>query len=466
MESGRITHINHKPLKKKGKTMTTENSDIFKAQDPQTWRRDKPGLGVWEHRGKVAVVGLGHSVVDRRWDEVNLDTSLGAYSILACQKAMDDAGVTKEQVDGILICQETVAGAVGGVASNWAPRPYFDAPYDSEWGITRVKASWLIQTMGFPNIKYAPDCNLMPGEMMGQAVQAVGDGLCTTCLVIYPSGNLSGRYRRGGDNAKDTAEGGRQWTVPWGNHGGNDFVNVFPLQQYCYKYNSDPDKIAPFVVNQHKNGRMTSWGFYSNNEQYIINSEDYLASRYILRPLRLWDCDRPVNASAAWLVTTAERAQDMKQNPVYVLNHAEPVYPPRSTQPVLDDLEAATEIAAEIVLEGSGLGRDEVDIFNPYDGYSYMTQFWLEAFRWHGVKRGEAHDFYQGDISVHGPHPFNSSGGNLGCGRTRTAHCTDSIEQLRGTAGERQVKVRADTAIWGIAPPLGGGWLTFSKTPN
>ena len=56
------------------------------------WKRDKPGLGVWEHRGKVAVVGLGHSVVDRRWDEVNLDTSLGAYSILACQKAMDDAG--------------------------------------------------------------------------------------------------------------------------------------------------------------------------------------------------------------------------------------------------------------------------------------------------------------------------------------------------------------------------------------
>ena len=129
-------------------------------------------------------------------------------------------------------------------------------------------------------------------------------------------------------------------------------------------------------------------------------------------------------------------------------------------------MESATEIAAEIVLEGSGLGRDEVDIFNPYDGYSYMTQFWLEAFRWHGVKRGEAHDFYQGDISVHGSHPFNSGGGNLGCGRTRTAHCTDSIEQLRGTAGERQVKIKAETAIWGIAPPLGGGWLTFGKTPN
>jgi hypothetical protein len=35
----------------------------------------------------------------------------------------------------------------------------------------------------------------------------------------------------------------------------------------------------------------------------------------------LWDCDRPVNASAAYLFTTAERARDMRQSPVYVLNH-------------------------------------------------------------------------------------------------------------------------------------------------
>src|SRR5437879_5549774 len=51
------------------------------------WRRDKDGLGVWEHRGKVAVAGVGHSPVDRRWDGVSMDKTLGAYSILACRKA-------------------------------------------------------------------------------------------------------------------------------------------------------------------------------------------------------------------------------------------------------------------------------------------------------------------------------------------------------------------------------------------
>jgi hypothetical protein len=67
--------------------------------------------------------------------------------------------------------------------------------------------------------------------------------------------------------------------------------------------------------------------------------------------------------------------------------------------------------------------------------------------QWHGVKKGEAHDFYAGDISVEGPHPLLSSGGNNGTGRLRTALFTDCIEQLRGTAGKRRVKVRADTAF-------------------
>ena len=126
-------------------------------QSTYSWRRDKDGLGVWEHRGKVAVAGYGHSPVDRRWDGTSMDKTLGAYSILACQKAMDDAGVTPDQIDGVICCQSHIAGASGGSASQWAPRPYFDPPYDSEWGLTLVNAEWLIKQMHLPNVKYAPD---------------------------------------------------------------------------------------------------------------------------------------------------------------------------------------------------------------------------------------------------------------------------------------------------------------------
>ena len=80
-----------------------------------------------------------------------------------------------------------------------------------------------------------------------------------------------------------------------------------------------------------------------------------------------------------------------------------------------------------------------------------MAQFFLEAFQWHGVKCGDAFAFYAGDIRVEGPHPFSSSGGNLGNGRTRTAMYTDTIEQLRATAGARQVRV-AQRLRWRHSP--------------
>ena len=436
------------------------------AQNQYSWRRDREGLGVWEHRGQVAVAGFGHSPVDRRWDGTSMDQTLGAYSILACQRAMDDAGVTAEEIDGVRCCQSHRAGGSGGAASTWAARPYFDPPYDSEWGLTLVNAEWLIKQMGLPNVKYAPDNVPAIGEMLGLAAQSVADGRCTTCLVIYPTGNLEGRYRRGGENAEDYAKGGRQWTVPWGNHGGNDFINAFPHAQYCIKYGGTHDDLAPFVVNQNRNGLLTPWGYNATHGVEQLTVEDYVTSRHILKPLRLWDCDRPVNASGAYLFTTAERARDMKQTPVYILNHNQHSARQRSTQASLDELEAETDRLARMMFEGSGLGPQDVDIFNPYDGYSTMTQFWLEAFQWHGVKRGEAFDFYAGDIRVEGPHPFSSSGGNLGTGRLRTAMWTDSIEQLRGTAGARQVTVRAEVAVGGFGPPLGGGWMMFGKYPG
>ncbi len=86
-------------------------------QNQYQWRRDKDGLGVWDHRGKVAVAGYGHSPVDRRWDENSMDQSLGAYTILACKLAMEDAGVTPDQIDGIICCDSHIAGGSGGTAN-------------------------------------------------------------------------------------------------------------------------------------------------------------------------------------------------------------------------------------------------------------------------------------------------------------------------------------------------------------
>ena len=82
------------------------------------------------------------------------------------------------------------------------------------------------------------------------------------------------------------------------------------------------------------------------------------------------------------------------------------------------------------------------------------------------MKRGDAFDFYAGDIRVEGPHPFNSSGGNLGNGRTRTAMYTDLVEQLREIAGPRQVQLRHDTGACGQVTPGGNGHIFLGVHPN
>jgi acetyl-CoA acetyltransferase len=422
-------------------------------QSQTGWQRNREGLGIWEHRGKVAVAGFGHSPVERRWDE-NLEHSLGAYSILAAQRAMEEAGISPDEIDGV------VSGP-GPLGANWAPRPFFDPPYDSEDGLTKVTAEWLARGLGLKNVKYLNSWPGQIGVLWGLAAQAVGDGLCNNCLMLYPVGNLAGRYQH---NPQTHARGAGQWTNPWGWWGMTSWAYSF--DQYCRRYGSNHDRMAPLVVNLRRNGLMIPWGYYTTHDPTPFTTEDYLNARWVCKPMGLFDCDLPVQAASCYLITSAERARDLKQPPVYILNHAQAQHRVRSMIETVEETEAWTSRMARMIYEGSGLSASDVDIFNPYDGFALFTQYWLEAFGWHRVKKGEAHDFYAGDISVEGPHPFMSSGGNLGSGRTRAAIFTDCIEQLRGTAGPRQVKVRAETAVAGCVLPAGNGHVAFGKHPD
>ena len=423
---------------------------------PPSIYRTKEGLGVWEHRGKVAAVGIGHSPADRRWDE-RLETSVGAYAKIAVQKALDDAGVSPDDVDGVVCVPQ-------GLGDVWAPRPYFDPPYDSEDGLSGVSADWLIKNMGLKNVKIAYHAAGCISAAMCVGAQIVGDGLAHTVLVVRATGNMPGRYHQGGANAADTISGPAQWWNPWG------WTLIpqiaFGFDQYCRKYGSNHDRMAPFVVNLRRNGLMMPEGYYAQNRPEPFTMEDYVASRWICKPMNINDCDLPIQAAVSYLLTTAERARDMKQPPAYILNHCTIRPKVRSNMETLDETEAFTDSIARMIYEGSGLTPSELDVINPYDGFTLFTQYYLEALQWHGVKRGEAHDFYAGDISVEGPHPFMPSGGNNGNGRSRWWHWTDSIQQLQGRAGERQVRIRAETSLAGGPTPYIGDWMVFGKSPD
>jgi acetyl-CoA acetyltransferase len=431
------------------------------------WQRNKVGLGVWEHRAKVAIAGYGYSDLDRRWDGVSMDRTLGAFQVDAMQKAIADAGLTADDIDGIQICPEA-AGDTWRQEDRGLNRPYFDPPYDSEDGLSITTAEWLIAEFarrGTPlkNLKYIDGKAPYIGPAMGKAAQAVGEGLAKNLLMTYNMGNVEGRYHL---EEGIYSPGGRQWSAPWGWMTSAMMQHAFVFLQYCTKYGGSRDNLAPFVVNQRRNGLMTPWGFYAKHEPYQITVEDYLESRPVAWPNCILDSDRPVQHAAAFLFTTADAAKDMKQKPIYVLSHAQMNRPNRSTMGTIEDHEKATDDLVKILYDGAGVTAKDLDVFNPYDGFATFTQTYLEAFGWHGVKRGEAFDFYKEDIRVEGPHPFNPSGGNLGNGRTRTAMYTDCIEQLRGIAGVRQINLKAETAACGMVTPTGNGHIYLSTVPD
>ena len=115
---------------------------------PASLYRTAEGLGLWEHRGKVAAVGVGHSPTARRWDGTP-ETCVGAWSILALRRAIADAGVSPDQIDGLVLDPVTTTGAYW---PEGAPVPMdvvnaFQPTSDPLDGIAKLSAEWILEAI-------------------------------------------------------------------------------------------------------------------------------------------------------------------------------------------------------------------------------------------------------------------------------------------------------------------------------
>ena len=225
--------------------------------------------------------------------------------------------------------------------------------------------------------------------------------------------------------------------------------------------------MAPFVVQERANGLNFPEGFWAQHRPEPLTIEDYLAARWIAKPANLYDNDIPIMATAAYIFTTAERAADHKQKPVYILGHASSRTNAKSLTPSLQEVEDDTFFTGNKIYEGAGIGPDDLSFENMYDGFTLFHQFHLEGLRYRGVQNGEALDFYGTDISNSGPNPTSPSGGNAGSGRTRFWMHTDCIQQIQGRAGDRAITgVKPEIGVSGGPMPMGGDFIVWSATPN
>jgi len=388
---------------------------------------------------KVAIVGTGFSRITRR-----ADVSLGQLAVESAERAAADAGLTLDDIDGV---------------SNYPqPSGIGVPPVD---GVGIVTVNYMVKTAPLRNLRWSS--SITQGTIsaaLTQAVHAVAAGACNYALVYRAMHAPKGQF--GIANVR-MATDENQFVAPYG------FGNIVMMwaqiySRYMAKYGHTREKHATFIVNNRKNAALNPEAVFFDKP---IGRDDYLTNAMVSDPLSYLDCDMPVDGCGAVVVTSAERARDLPVTPVYVTGCSS-LGVPYHNVPVfsLENFVESGKRYTETTWRNAGMGPEDIDSLNLYDGFSFMPLLWLEMFGFCG--EGEAGDFIQdGRIEIGGSHPLNTSGGALGMGRLHgTPQLIEAVRQIQGRCGPRQIPREVNTALVGAGSSLHGcGACVLSKHP-
>ncbi len=386
-------------------------------------------------RNQVAVVGTGWSQVSR-----HSPSTLSELTVQACTRALEDAGLRWEQVDGISTYPST-AGAGGATE-----------------GIDSVGIAYFARTMGLRKLRWYISLDKgTVGHVLPATINAVAVGACDYALIWKAMHAPEGAFGRFTSNV---AAGDSQFTAPYGLA---NAVATFamPYSRYMALYGMTREHMATFIVN---NRNMTNLNpdavFYTKS----ITRDDYLADRIVADPMSVLDCDMPVDGAGAMVLTRADLAKDLRQKPAYVIGYSNAgndyVGAPVMT---LNGFRENAGHMADVLWENTGMSPSDVDMASLYDGFSYFPLLWLEALGF--CKEGEAFEFIQdGRIELDGELPLNTGGGALGMGRLHgMPQLIEAVRQVQGACGLRQVK-DANVSLAHVGSAIhGSGLILFGK---
>lgn len=378
-----------------------------------------------------AFAGVGQSRLFR-FDDV----PLGRLAVEAARAAIDDAGLRPSDIDGICCADAQPFSTEGAL---------FD-------GTDYVSAGFMVEALGVVPT-FSSNTKNMIGRSLTEAIGAVESGRCRHALVFRALHSPRGKY---GETSASQAEGLAQYTGPYGVFTPATFAQLW--HRYRDKYGSGSrEQMAALVLQLRENGMKSRFSYWAQNGTEPPDREAYLAARPVSTPLSIYDCDMPVQGAAAFVITSAERARDLRNPPAYIAGHA---YPVATVMNRVEDITLEREEhwgrhVADCLWRHSGHTVDDVKLANLYDGFSILTILWLEAMGF--CAAGEAFDFIQdGRIAPDGALPLNVSGGNIGNGRMHGApQIMDAILQVTNRAGACQV-AGADTALTTTGQLWGG----------
>ena len=332
---------------------------------------------------------------------------------LALQRALADSGVEKSAIDG-----------------------YMNAGHDRMVDDAVTLAEYLGIDHRFV------DHTMTGGSSFEFHVQhaaaAIKDGVCDTVLVTYGSDQLSRMGRMlgtGGFTRGRTKVGGPMaYEAPFG----NSLVGSYAMaaQRHMHEYGTTSEQLAEIAVGVREFAQLIPNAMYRDP----LTVDDVVGSRLIADPLHKLDCCVISDGGGAFIMTTAERAKDLKQPPVYVLGAAGAQTHWNISQ-MPDFTRTAGAIAGPIAFERAGVTPADIDTIQFYDSFTITVLLLLEDLGF--CPKGEGGKFVQeGHLKRGGDLPLNTDGGGLSSchpGMRGLFLIVEAVRQLRGQAGEAQV---------------------------
>jgi acetyl-CoA acetyltransferase len=333
----------------------------------------------------------------------------------AIRQALDDAGLTFEQIDGV----STYPGKSQGYL-----------------GFSPISTDDVIETCGI-KARWHQGGAEIPAQLsaIAAAADAIRSGHARHVIcfrTVYEASALA-RPEEFPPLHRKTVDGSQQWTAPFFAISAACWVAQYATRQ-MKRHAMTREQLAQVALNANRNALLNPNARNITTKPLTLDA--YMQARPITTPFCLYDCDRFTDCSTVVIVSAGDAIDEVKSRPVRIAASAGSVH--RYTWDQADYM-ACYDTGPDLWAQTDYRAKD-VDTVQFYDGFAFFPIAWLEAMGF--CERGEGHHFIEGGhrIALDGDLPLNTGGGQLGAGRLHGfgfAH--EAVLQLRGGAGARQI---------------------------
>lgn len=352
----------------------------------------------------IAIVGVGQTNFRNLYLEKGVKRDAYGLAAEALRLALDDAGLDKNELDG-LFCSRVGYNRMADVLG--MHRPHF---------VQELEGS-----------------GRMSGVALQNAVALVASGAAEVVACVYGNNGRSVQMKYGGEGPGEGGDSTVGYDSMFGMTSPGAYVSMM-YRRYRELYGAPDDSLARLAMNNRRNATRNPDAVF----QEELTLDQYMNSRYIAEPMRLYDYCLINDGGVAFIVTSMERARSLRKAPVRIAATAGIAELTNFYTSEDFFFDACQEVAGR-VYQQSGLRPEDMSAMEVYDNFLPTILFSLEGFG--HAPRGEAWQWIRDhEIGFDGDRPMNTSGSHTAESYMQGwALHVEAVRQLRGEAGDRQV---------------------------